>query len=91
MKQRLRKTKKPRQYTIRAVPAQVDRALRQQAKEQRRSLNDVALEALARGAGVNGPKQTFHDLDHLIGTWIEDPEFDKAIAEQDQVDPEMWR
>lgn len=82
---------KTRQYTIRLVPAEIDRALRQQAKQQGRSLNDVLLEALARGVGLNGPKRVFDDLDHLIGTWVEDPEFDKAIAEQDEVELEMWR
>ncbi|MCI0365500.1 MAG: hypothetical protein L0Y44_09420 [Phycisphaerales bacterium] len=91
MKRRPKKPCRSRQYTLRAVPAEVDRALREQASRQRRSLNDVALEALARGAGVNGAKQKVRDLDYLIGTWVEDPGFDKAIAEQDQVEPEMWR
>jgi hypothetical protein len=31
------------------------------------------------------------DLDDLIGTWVDDPEFDKAIEEQDQIDEEKWR
>ena len=32
----------------------------------------------------------YHDLDELAGTWKEDPDFDKAIRIQDQVDPGLW-
>jgi hypothetical protein len=32
-----------------------------------------------------------HDLDHLAGTWKEDPEFDEALRLQRQIDPELWR
>ncbi len=31
------------------------------------------------------------DLDLLAGTWIDDPEFDQALAEQRKVDVEMWK
>jgi antitoxin (DNA-binding transcriptional repressor) of toxin-antitoxin stability system len=27
----------------------------------------------------------------VVRTWQEDPEFDKAIAEQDTIDSELWR
>lgn len=27
----------------------------------------------------------------VVRTWQEDPEFDKAIADQDMIDPELWR
>jgi antitoxin (DNA-binding transcriptional repressor) of toxin-antitoxin stability system len=27
----------------------------------------------------------------VVRRWQEDPEFDKAIAEQDTIDPELWR
>lgn len=93
MKRSAKKSSKPetRQYTIRSVPPEVDRALRERAKHEGRSLNDVALEALARGVGVPNGDGLYHDLDHLIGTWVEDPEFDAIIAEQRQVDPELWR
>lgn len=85
------KRKSDRQYTIRSIPPEVDRALRRRAKREGRSLNDVVLEALAAGIGVNGEREEFTDLDHLIGTWREDPRFDEAIADQDRVDAELWR
>lgn len=79
------------QYTIRNVPKAVDEALRQRAKVEGKSLNQVVIEAIGRSLGVNGEPVVHHDLDFMMGTWVEDPEFDKAIAEQDQIDPEMWK
>ena len=79
------------QYTIRRVPNLVDVALRRRAQEQGRSLNQVALEALARGAGVSGERGPQRDLRDVAGTWRNDRAFDRALAAQDTVDEEMWR
>ncbi len=32
-----------------------------------------------------------HDLDFLINSWQEDPEFDKAQADHQTIDEEMWK
>ena len=80
-----------RQYTIRSVPSAVDRVLREQAKRQRKSLNEVALEALRRGVGFDTPEPVFDDLDDLAGTWEEDPDFEAVIKRQDVVDRKLWR
>lgn len=66
------------QYTLRNIPNYLDAALRVSAREQGKSLNDVAVEALTRGAG-------------LAGSWRKDRDFDAALAAQDTVDEEMWR
>jgi hypothetical protein len=87
----MKRAKKKRQYTIRAVPPVIDSALREHARREGKSLNQVALEALQRGLGINAAPPEFHDLDHLIGTWVDDPEFDAAIAAQDIVDEDLWR
>ena len=79
------------QYTIRQVPATVDRSLRRKSRQSRQSLNEAALEALARGLGLAEERPRFHDLDPLAGTWQEDAAFDAAIAAQDQVDPRLWK
>lgn len=79
------------QYTIRNVPESLDAALRRSAREQGKSLNDVSLEALARGAGVLGPRRRQRDLSQIAGTWREDPVFDSAIAAQDTIDADLWR
>jgi len=87
-----RTKKKPTaQYTIRGVPDDVDRTLRLRAKDEDKSLNELVLDVLARAAGVGNGQKVYTDLDHLIGTWVHDPEFDAAIAEQDQIDEELWR
>jgi len=79
------------QYTIRNVPGSLDEALRQAAREQGKSLNEVAIEALVRGAGITRERRRQRDLGEIAGTWREDPAFDSALAVQDVIDDEMWR
>lgn len=80
------------QYTVRDVPTDVDRALRRQASEQGKSLNQVLRDALAKEAGGDMASPVLHhDLDAFAGTWEEDAEFDRAVAEQDRIDETMWR
>lgn len=79
------------QYTIRNVPGTLDEALRRAAREQGKSLNEVAIEALARGAGVTAERVRQRDLNDIAGTWRKDPAFDSARAAQDTIDEEMWR
>jgi hypothetical protein len=79
------------QLTIRRVPERVKRLLQELAKREDKSLNQVSLEVLERGLGLTGEEIVYHDLDDLAGTWVDDPEFDKAIEEQHRVDPELWK
>ena len=79
------------QYTIRRVPASVDRILRERARTEGKSLNDAAIEALQAGLVLFEAPVEFNDLDDLIGTWQHDPATDQALADQDVVDPELWR
>jgi plasmid stability protein len=78
------------QYTLRGVPDHVDRAIRERAASDGQSLNTVALEAMERGLGLSKQVTRFHDLDHLAGSWVDDPEFDRVIAEMDVIDDELW-
>jgi len=78
------------QYTIRNIPDTVDAALRKAAQIQGKSLNEVAIEALARGTGLTGERLRQRDLGDIAGTWHEDPAFDRAIAAQDTIDKEIW-
>ena len=79
-----------RQYTLRWVPAPVDQALRQRARREGKSLNEVTLDVLVRGAGLDEPQPVYTDLDGCIGTWEDDPAFDEALALQDRVDRKLW-
>lgn len=81
--------KKPnrRQYTIRSVPAAIDAVLREKARRQNKSLNQVALEALSGGAGV---RARYCDLDGFFGSWIADAAVDKALEDQRRIDEGLW-
>lgn len=79
------------QYTIRNVPESLDEALRRAAREQDKSLNDITIEALARGLGITGDRSRQRDLSDIAGTWRKDPAFDRALEVQDAIDEEMWR
>ena len=79
------------QYTIRKVPQNIDHALRRRAREQGKSLNEVMIEALARGAGLGEQRVRQRDLGDIAGTWRHDPAFDAAVAAQDAVDEELWK
>ncbi len=79
------------QYTIRDVPRSVDRALRKRAVDQGRSLNAIVLEVLATAAAVAKEARVHDDLDHLIGSWVHDPETDRALDEQRKVDLRDWQ
>jgi len=78
------------QYTIRNVPGTLDEALRRAARDQGKSLNEVAFEALARGVGVTGGCGLQRDLSDIAGTWRTDPAFDDANAAQDTIDEGTW-
>ena len=76
---------------MRDVPAPLDRALRRRAAGEGKSLNQLLRDILAKEAGADSVHALHHDLDVLAGTWDDDPEFDRAIEEQDRVDRAMGR
>ena len=79
------------QYTIRGVPPALDEALRRRAREAGTSLNAAVLEVLAEGAGVTGEPRRRRDLADIAGSWRPDKALEAALAEQDQIDEELWR
>jgi plasmid stability protein len=79
------------QYTIRNVPDHLDDALRRRAREQGKSLNDVAIEALAQGAGVSESRCRHRELGNIARTWRKDPAFESALAAQDTIDEDLWK
>lgn len=86
-----RQTSAAVQYTLRNVPPAVDRTLRRRAAREAKSLNKVALEALARGTGVDLEATEKRDLDFLLGSWVEDPAVDGALTAQRRVDEDLWK
>ena len=79
------------QYTVRSIPSHVDRASRLRAEQQNLSLNSVIVTALEQAIIASGAAATHHELDNLIGSWVEDPEFDAVIGEFGKIDAEDWK
>ncbi len=79
------------QYTIRKIPRQVDRILRERARAEGKSLNQVAIEALQAATGTSGAPLRRRDLSDIAGTWIKDPAVEAALRDQDRIDPEAWK
>jgi hypothetical protein len=78
------------QYTLRNIPDYLDTALRSAAREQGKSLNEVAILALARGAGLHEGPRRQRDLSDVAGSWHHDPAFESARAAQDTIDDALW-
>ena len=79
------------QYTIRKVSSTLDTVLRRWAREQGKSLNEVAVEAMTRGAGLTGRTVRQRDLHDIAGTWREDRAFDRARAAHEAIEADLWR
>jgi hypothetical protein len=78
------------QYTIRNIPEYLDAALREAARQRGKSLNEVAVQALVRGAGLSEGLSRKRDLGDVAGVWHEDASFATALAEQDTIDESIW-
>ena len=78
------------QYTIRGVPRDVDQTLRRKAHQRKISLNRLLVEELTNAAGCPSG-QTYRSLKSIAGRWKEDPEFDRILEEQRQIDWGLWR
>lgn len=76
------------QYTIRSIPAKLDQALRQKSKATGRSLNEVVITALEKGAGVS-PDSSFDDLDWFIGSKTLSSSFDEDMQWLDSAPKEI--
>lgn len=79
------------QYTIRGISVELDAVLRERARAAGKSLNEVAIEALAESAGGIRPPRQRRNLDDIAGSWKRDKAFDEAIVAQDQVDEDLWK
>lgn len=79
------------QYTIRRIPPAIDKAVRQRARAEGKSLNAVAVKALADGLGFQREMVERRDLGDIVGTWAEDAATERALAAQDRIDKPLWK
>ncbi len=82
--------------TLRNIPTELVRVIERRARQSGKSLNRTIIEALEASL-LNRPKKkerrVYHDLDWMVGSWTkgEADEFDRALAEQRTIDPELWK
>lgn len=78
------------QYTIRNIPAELDRALKARAKKVGRSVNQVALEALAQSVSQALRRR---NLRGGPGSWskAEASAFDEFLSAHRRIDEELWK
>jgi hypothetical protein len=79
------------QYTLRGIPPSLDVALRARASTEGKSLNEVAVEAMAEGLGLGAEDVVRRDLSDIVGTWRKEEAVEAALAAQDQVDKALWK
>jgi len=82
--------------TIRNLPADVARVIRQKAKIEGTSLNRTVINLLRER--VSAPKKPckrtrYRDLSALAGSWTraEAAEFNKHLSAQRKIDSELWK
>jgi hypothetical protein len=80
----------PTQYTIRNIPADLDKAIKARAKRLSKSVNQIALEALANVVDRAVKKRSLRDMP---GAWSksEAERFDRFLREQRSIDDELWK
>ena len=80
--------------TIRGIDPELANKIKERSRQSGESINKMLLGLLksALGLGENKVFPTYHDLDHLAGTWTkeDEKEFYENIQELEKVDKELW-
>lgn len=79
--------------TLRNIPSDIALKVRQKAAEQHTSINKAVIVLLAESLGLaSKKKKRYEDLDSLCGRWgpQEARRFEKTLASQRTIDPELW-
>jgi hypothetical protein len=80
--------------TIRGIDSSVSAKLKQTAKNEKKSVNQLIVDMIKQNIGMQKKRYTkkYNDLDHLFGKWT-DAEFEKiqgVINSQRKIDRELW-
>jgi hypothetical protein len=77
------------------VPDHIERALRERARAEQKSLDQAAFDAMARGLGVPPTASCepikYRDLSDIAGTGGIDDEMEAVFWEHRRIDPEIWK
>ncbi len=82
--------------TLRNLPPELARIIRQRADEKRTSINKAVISLLEESVGIRGKKKgtsLHHDLDAMAGSWTKEEAsmFEKVLAQQRAIDPDLWK
>lgn len=83
--------------TLRNLPAELAKTIRQKAEKQGTSINKAVIHLLEEGTGAREKKKKkkrlHDDLNALAGSWTKEEaaEFDRALVAQRAIDPDLWR
>ncbi|MCZ7589408.1 MAG: hypothetical protein M5U27_11280 [Gaiella sp.] len=82
-----------RHLTIRNVPADLGERLQEEKRLRGRSLNQTVLDLLSQALGLEDRGSRSNGLGATAGTWsaAEQDAFERAIADTEQIDEELWR
>lgn len=77
--------------TIRNLPPDLGDALEREKRRRGKSLNQTVIDLLGQGLGAQGVRS--NGLGRLAGGWSEDEfrDFERATAQFEAVDEELWR
>jgi plasmid stability protein len=77
--------------TIRNVPPSLAAALEREKRRKGKSINQTVIDLLEQGLGAEGVRS--NGLGRLAGGWSEDDfrDFERATAQFEAVDEELWR
>jgi hypothetical protein len=82
---------KSMQYTLRNIPKPLDVALRKRAREEGKTLTEVAIEAMAAGVGLEESSKRYRSVRDLVGASAPDRALRAALEDQRRIDPELWK
>ncbi|MBI2360807.1 MAG: hypothetical protein HYV04_18200 [Deltaproteobacteria bacterium] len=83
--------------TLRNLPPEVVKIVRKKARKKGTSINKAVISLLEESTGTSRKKQEkktlYHDLDALAGSWTREEalEFEKALAAQRTIEPDLWK
>ncbi len=83
--------------TLRNLPPELAKIVRKKAEQKGMSINKAVISLLEESTGTSRKKREkkvlYHDLDTLAGLWTKEEalEFEKAVAAQRTIEPDLWK
>ena len=82
--------------TVRGIESELADTLKDMAKRQGKSVNQIVINALKKYSGFEKERkftQVHHDLDDMFGKWTPEEfnEIQRKIDTERKIDPELWK